>query len=318
MVRFKVVRASRLLLYIAVVLLVAVFGFLLYRMLSTGRGTETITEANLVEAGYEEAKAEKVFASANAAETSGKPLFDGSAPITVEIVKKEEPEAARPSVLIYHTHTHEAYEQVNDDPYRALEAWRTTDADHSVVRVGTELAKQLEGYGFEVVHDTTDCEGSELSTAYTRSLEALNRYDRPFDLYIDLHRDAWIDGMERAFTLSGGVASAQLMMLIGNGNGFDEKPYYAQNLAFARALEGRINAAEPGLCKPVLVKDGRYNQHIGVFSILVEVGHNKNTLDEALNAVPALAQGIHSLLVERPDSELTQMKAEYDAVRKAS
>ena len=164
--------------------------------------------------------------------------------------------------------------------------------------------------GFAVVHDETDHEGDQLSTAYTRSLATLEGYEQRFDLYIDLHRDAYVEGEPVAVTGSDGEARAPLMMLIGNGNGFDVKPYYRQNYAFACALEKRINAIEPGLCKPVLVKDGRYNQHIGVFSILVEVGHNRNTLRQALNAVQPLALAIHSLMAEAPEEELVKMQGE--------
>lgn len=313
MIRFKVVRASRLMLYIAVALLAAVLGLIAFRLFSAEGSSTTVKEANLVEARSDEAKTDPVFASSDRTVASGKtPQNSGAAPIEIEIIPTDEPVRPKTRVLIYHTHTHEAYEQVSDDPYQALEAWRTTDADHSIVRVGEELAKRLEAYGMDVTHDVTDHEGSDLSTAYTRSLETLKGYSGKFDLYIDLHRDAWIEGTERAFSAPNGESMAQLMMLIGNGNGFDEKPYYRQNLAFAQFLTQRINRVVPGLCKPVLVKDGRYNQHIGVFSILVEVGNNRNTLHEALNAVPALAEAIYSLMDEEPEPALIQMKAQYD------
>ena len=302
MIKFKVIQASKLLLYFAIGLLVLVLGLLALRFALTSPEPAMNATANLVRsADNEEAETDAVFASSDAA-------------IEIEVLPDTD-SAHMPSdqlsVLIYHTHTHEAYEQDDADPYKALEAWRTTDADHSVVRVGAELARQLESLGFEVVHDTTDHEGDDLSTAYTRSLETLENYKRRFDLYIDLHRDAWTPADAESFTGQDGTPMAQLMLLVGNGNGFDEKPYYAQNLAFAQALSERINAVEPNVCKPVLVKDGRYNQSIGVFAILAEVGHNKNTLGEALNAIPALAKGIHSLLVDRPDNQLMAMRTEY-------
>ena len=315
MVRFKVIRASRLLLIVAIVLLAAVLGLIGVKLFSPKGSAPKGTSANFVETRTnDEAKTAVVFASRVDAETESLPLDPIQPAIEIEILKEAAPAVVeKPSVLIYHTHTHEAYEQVSDDPYEALEAWRTNDADHSVVRVGEELKRQLERLGFEAVHDVTDHEGSELSTAYTRSLVTLERYDRAFDLYIDLHRDAYVDGTEESATLRSGERAAQLMMLIGNGIGFDEKPYYEQNYAFAKALERRINDAEPGLCKPVLVKDGRYNQHIGVFSILVEVGHNRNTLREALNAVPMLAEALRSLMIDSPDARLLQMKADYES-----
>ena len=273
MIRFKVVRASRLLLWAAIAILAAVILYILVRYSLSAEPQAQMSSASLVE---NEAETMMVFASSASSE-----------PIEVEVVKSNPH-----SVLIYHTHTHEDYEQVKDDPYEALEAWRTADADHSVLRVGEELARCLRELGFEVVHDETDHENDALSTAYTRSLGTLESYDRRFDLYIDLHRDAYSRGMRTRWTDADGTPMAQPMLLIGNGNGFDEKPYYAENLAFARVLTDLINRDHPGLCKDVLVKDGRYNQHIGIFAVLIEFGHNKNTLREALNTAPVVARAI--------------------------
>jgi hypothetical protein len=119
---------------------------------------------------------------------------DSIASVPGDIVSRVLPVSNSKSILIYHTHTHEAYEQDVADPYEALEAWRTTDAGHSVVRVGEALASRLRRFGFDVVHDTTDHEGNQLSTAYTRSLATLTEYRERFDLYIDLHRDAYVEG----------------------------------------------------------------------------------------------------------------------------
>ena len=288
MIRFKVVRASRILLFFAIVALAAVIGLIAARCAASGRAPEGRANASLVQAVADEAKTISVFASKAA---SGAP---GRKPDAIEVEVLRATEAPEPprSVLIYHTHTHEAYEQVTADPYEAVEAWRTADVGHSVVRVGEELARALRGLGFEVVHDETDHENAPLSTAYSRSLKTLEGYDRKFDLYIDLHRDAWVKGMPRACVCEDGAVCAQAMLLIGNGNGFDVKPDYKKNLAFARALTDKINAQQPGLCRDVMVKDGRYNQHIGTYAVLIEVGHNRNTLQEALNTVPYIAEGI--------------------------
>ena len=318
MVRFKVVRASRLLLAVSIAILVAAAGLVAYSFLAGSDGAAVNPSANLVEGAISDGvKTNAVFApsaASNGIVRDRLPLAPAEGSITIEILREEAPTPPI-RVLIYHTHSHEAYEQVSEDPYEALEAWRTADADHSVMRVGEALARELERRGLVVTHDTTDHEGQNLSTAYSRSLRTLQGYATPFDLYIDLHRDAYMEGVDEPFISADGEPMAQLMMLIGNGNGFEEKPYYAQNLAFAQALEQYINTVEPGLCKPTLVKNGRYNQHIGVFSILVEVGHNRNTLREALNAVPPLAEGIASLMIDHPDESLVQMKAEYDASR---
>lgn len=113
--------------------------------------------------------------------------------------------------------------------------------------------------------------------------------------------------------VNGDPQPARLMLLVGNGEGFTVKPHYAENLAFARALTEEINRVSPGLCKDVLVKDGRYNQNIGVFSILVEVGHNQNTLAEALDSVPALTEAIDALLIEKTNPEIEKLQMEWRA-----
>lgn len=204
----------------------------------------------------------------------------------------------RPRVLIYHTHTHEAYAQTAADPYRETESWRTEDQAHSVVRVGEALAALLTDYGFDVVHDTADYEYPKLNTAYARSLDMLEtRRAETFNLCVDLHRDAWDRSMAECAYV-GSQRAAQLMALIGNGGNFDVKPDYEANLAFAVRLSDRVNALCDGLCRPVMVKNGRYNQHLFTPSVLIEVGHNLNTLQEALASMPVLAEALCDLLKE--------------------
>ena len=309
MVRFKVVKGSHLLLGIAAIVLAGVIAAMVANAFFEREHSPSGTHASLVQHADEEkrieAKTDKVFASIDAVKETLALDPEGEG-IDIDIISR--PPEENISVLIYHTHTHEAYEQVAEDRYVAIEAWRTIDQDYSVVRVGNELAQLLRARGFSVVHDTTDHEQNELGTAYTRSLATLEAYEETFDLYIDLHRDAYIEGMPTEIIRDGSGSLAQIMFLIGNGNGFDVKPFYEENLAFAQQLTCRINEKMPGLCKDVLVKDGRYNQNIGVFSILIEVGHNRNTLREALRSLPYLADGIQSLLISEPDAGLMQLK----------
>ena len=325
MVRFRVIKGSRLLLGIAVVALALVLCLMALRFASRGSDADAvITKGDLVQGAQEEAEtASAVFASSvQAAIPQGieieilKPdpggqaspdalsasenehTDDSVAPIDLDPSGSLPPSIASPRVLIYHTHTHEAYEQAANDPYVAVEAWRTTDEAHSIVRVGAELAERLRELGIEVVHDATDHELNDLSTAYLRSEETLKSYEEPFDLYIDLHRDAYVEGVNPVAVSASGTEYAKLMLLIGKGDNFVEKPHFAENYAFARALTERLNGIEPGICRDVLVKTKRYNQHIGVYAVLIEVGNNKNTLEQALNSMPVLAAAIESVLTD--------------------
>ena len=219
--------------------------------------------------------------------------------IIIEIIRSDvptEPPVVRPRVLIYHTHTHEAYAQVESDLYVETETWRTADQTHSVVRVGEALTELLRRHGFEVIHDTTDHEPPKLSTAYSRSLKTLEGYaGEKFDLYIDLHRDAYNESMADHAEYKGQKV-AQLMMLVGNGGEYEVRPDYEANLQFAQRLTDCINNKAPGVCRAVMVKNGRYNQHVGTPAILIEAGHNENTLQQALSSMPVLADALGEMM----------------------
>ncbi len=298
MVRFKVIRGSRLLLGAAIAFLLIVLCLLAAQRLLADRDSSASSGGIGQLVSTEEPGGAEAY-SAFAPSASG-------AGIEISVIlpdfRYSDGNSAgdtAPSILIYHTHTHEAYEQTPADPYEALEAWRTLDGSHSVVRVGAELAKLLRQRGFSVVHDITDHEQSDLSTAYLRSEETLQSYAETFDLYIDLHRDAYSEGMQTTAKCEDGVSRAMLMLLVGRADSFSEKPDFEENLAFATELTSRINAMEPGLCKDVLIKKNRYNQHIGTPSILLEVGTNRNTLQEALDSMPAVADALQEILFNR-------------------
>ena len=224
----------------------------------------------------------------------------------IEVLEAQTP-TPRKRVLIYHTHTYEAYEPTKDDPYQPTEQWRTADSAHNVVRVGEELAGLLRGLGVEVVHDITAFEPPSLSSAYTRSLEMLKKRIQAgerYDLYIDLHRDAYAASYTGPNTVTaGGVEAAKLMLLIGKGEGqtgqgFDEKPDWEGNLAIAQSVTDALNAQCAGLCRDVCVKSGRFNQHVSLGCVLIEAGNNRNTLGEVLAAMPYLADAIAQCLCQ--------------------
>ena len=309
MVRIKVYKASHLAVAAAAVLLAVVLAAVLIGLAMNG-GVDAVGVFSEIWAAEEVTAAFSVFDSGRAPII---PVLDSGEPaenehtdetveeIIIEVLRGEAEETmapvAKPRVLIYHTHTHEAYAQSEEDPYVETEAWRTADQAHSVVRVGEALAGLLERYGFEVVHDTTDHEPPKLSTAYARSLKTLESYaGERFDLYIDLHRDAYNESMADCAVVNGQRA-AQLMVLIGNGGDYEVRPDYEANLRFAQRLTGEINGIAPGLCREVMVKNGRYNQHVGTPAILIEAGHNENTLQEALASMPYLADALKGLMM---------------------
>jgi len=276
-VRFKVVKGSHLLLAVSIAALLIV-------VLLIGLQASSGADAQGTGSG---AKVEQTFALANSDRITIRVLPDPSA----------SPAPEPRFIRIYHTHTHEAYEQVAYDPYEAVETWRTEDPAHSVVRVGEALAAALEEHGFRVTHDRTDHELDSLSDSYVRALGTLKSYEETFDLYIDLHRDAYVEGMLPHLNLNG-TEYAQLMLLVGKGDRYsaENKPEYEKNLRFAQRLTQEMNAIAQGICRNPTVKIGRYNQHIGTPAILLEVGHNRNTLRQAIASMPVVAQAISKIL----------------------
>lgn len=236
-------------------------------------------------------------------------------PQAVEVAAVADPPA--PHILIYHTHATEAYLPTEAEPYEASGKWRTQDAEKSVVAVG-ELLKQLleTEYGIGVLHDTGNYEPPRLAGAYSRSLAAMERYQTQYPsitIFIDVHRDAYGSAQEidepKDYVELDGKQVARLMFVVGTGagatgTGFGQKPDFESNLALAQAITDRLSAQNASLTRDVRIKTGRYNQHVSASCLLVEAGHNANTLTQAKNAMPYLAQAI-AACIDTPKTPAT-------------
>ena len=205
-------------------------------------------------------------------------------------------------VLIYHTHTWEAFEQEAGNRYQETEKWRSKDDAFNMIAVGNALTHALEALGCTVAHDETAFEPPDLSTAYQRSLEMLDRRQaagESYDLYIDLHRDAVASASTLKRTVNvAGEEIARFMVLVGKGQGYTEKPDWQANYAVAEKLTQSLNQQVEGLCRDIKVKAGRFNQHIAPCCVLIECGLNYNTLEEVLRGIPYLAQAINETLAQ--------------------
>lgn len=234
---------------------------------------------------------------------------DSSSVFQVEILHETvvPPSYTGRKVLIYHTHTYEAFEQIEGNQYEQTERWRTKDANHNVIAVGKALAATLRAMGIDVVHDVTAFEPPTLDDAYERSLSMLEKRKssgESYDLYIDLHRDAVSSTSTIKKTVNiGGEDVARFMVLVGQGTtgGYTEKPDWEKNLEIAQRITNCMNNACANLARDVKIKTGRFNQHIDNCCVLIECGMNTNTLDEVLAGIPYLAQAVAETLTYAPD-----------------
>lgn len=249
----------------------------------------------------------------------------GRVPLTIEVIGRQTDALAaaavrdeeKPSVLLYHTHTWEAYEMTEEAQYVPTETWRTRDERYNMLRVGEELARCLRDLGFAVVHDTTAFEPPNLSGAYTRSLAMLEERlaaGETYDYIFDIHRDAY-SGLYNGANCAeqDGKKIAYVMLLVGKGTGatgagFDERPDWPQNLDLAQRITACMNAQVEGVSREVKVKTGRFNQHVSTGALLIEVGNNRNTLEEALAACPVIAQAIAQVHAQDTSDELAHVR----------
>ena len=235
--------------------------------------------------------------------------------IIIKLIGAEDPEdrlltGGEPTVLIYHTHDTEAYRPDGEDAYEPSGNFRTEDDAQNVFAVGEELKNRLEEYGIIAVHAAEKHEKPLINSAYERSIETMRRYKEMYPslvLFIDLHRDGVADtGYEDDFVTVDGLECARMMFVVGTGSSGKssqyaedpaedeepETPDFEGNYALARALTEALLSYDPGLARKIRVKAGNYNQQAGPRCLLVEVGHNGNTLAQAKNAMKYLAKAI--------------------------
>ncbi len=206
----------------------------------------------------------------------------------------------QPKVLILHSHATESYTQTAQFSYTPSASYRTLDIQYNMIRVGQALKQALEAKGIVVIHDTTLHDHPSYNDAYVNSRETaaywLEKYPS-ISLVIDLHRDASDSaaGQLNTAAVVDGENAAQLMLVVGSNAGGRNHPHWERNMALAAKLHAQLEKRFPGLCRPISFRTERFNQDLSAGALLIEVGAAGDTLEEALIAAEALAEGIADL-----------------------
>ena len=219
--------------------------------------------------------------------------------LTEEIMNPENITINNKDVLIFHTHSCESYTSSDSYTYTPTGNYRTTDLNYTVTRVGTELATQLQQYGITTIHNTDYHDYPAYNGSYTRSLQTVERIlkTNPTDIIIDLHRDAIGSRPDYAPIVKiGNDVAAQIMYVIGTNEGGLNHPNWQQNLKFAIKVQQKAEEMYPGLFKPIMLTEYRYNQHAGKYASIMEVGATGNTLEQCLTSMKYLAKVLDEVI----------------------
>lgn len=183
-----------------------------------------------------------------------------------------------PEVLIYHSHTMEAY-GCND----------STDFSKSVVGVGETLVEELKKYGISAINDKSI--NTSYDESYPRSAETVKKYLKKygdFKIIIDLHRDSVEDKNTMTTTLNN-ENMAKIMFVTADNN-----PHAKDNQKLMNKLNDMAIKLFPGLCRGVngmhRGKNNAFNQNLSKNSILIEVGSQVNTPQESNTSAKYIAR----------------------------
>ena len=211
-------------------------------------------------------------------------------------------DTTEPQVLILHTHTTEGYMTYAADYYNAADRHRTDDHTRNVCAVGEAVRLTLAAYGITAIHDTTVHDSPVYSGAYTRSAAVAETYLKEYptiQVVLDLHRDSVEEGgaLVRPVATVEGKKAAQMMLITGvvSTEGLPH-PHWEQNLTLSSHWQAALDEVSPDLMRPLNLTASRYNQHLSPGWVLVEVGAEGNTVEEAVYAGQILARTLAELL----------------------
>lgn len=186
-------------------------------------------------------------------------------------------------VGIYNTHNSESYSGDGGLEHRFGE-------NGDVVTVGETLKKALEQNGIGAVHSLQIHDAVEFMKAYSKSVVTATQMTKDYPsmkVLIDVHRDGLPLGVPKRTTNVKGQKVSRVLVIIGKKN-----PHWQKNEALAKDLIALGEKKYPGLFMPNIsyAADARYNQHLSDGALLLEIGSQLNTVDEANGAAEAVAE----------------------------
>lgn len=204
---------------------------------------------------------------------------------------------AAPQVLIVHTHATECYYPSDSATYSDDWPTRTTDKTKNVVAVGKVLKDKLNEAGIITIQSETLHDKDAYTGSYDRSRETIKEYLEKYpsiQIVLDIHRDSitYDDNSKLKPTVTvNGKKAAQIMIISGCEAGpVTDFPDWIENLRFGLRLQQSFETTYPLLARPLFFAQKLYNQDLKHCSLLIEMGSEANTLEEAKYSAELLAE----------------------------
>lgn len=193
-------------------------------------------------------------------------------------------------VLLYHTHNAETY-------LPSAGVSKVSGQNGGVVQAAQVFQQALQqNYGIRTIHNTTLHDYPNWNKSYQNSLSSVQqllKVNPEVQAVFDIHRDAGFTSKAPTTATINGKKAARIMLVIGANH-----DNWKENLAFAQALEEACDRLYPGLLRDKMhIKEtGRYNQQVHPHAVLLEIGSDLNTQEEADYAMECFAQVVYEVL----------------------
>lgn len=208
-----------------------------------------------------------------------------------------------PQVLILHTHATESYIRHNESYYTQNDTARTTDNAYNMVSLGKIISDKLNSAGIVTLHDTTQHDNPSYNESYSRAANTICSYLKKhpsIKIVIDLHRDALAANdtdKVKVTTEIDGKKAAQIMLVMGSQSGNVKNfPNWKENLKLATKLQKTVEDMYPSLARAIHFMPKNYNESLTTGSMLIEIGTDGNSLEEAKYSAELLSNALINLL----------------------
>lgn len=203
-----------------------------------------------------------------------------------------------PQVLIMHTHTTESF---SEESYVRGAPDRNLDEAKNITAVGAAMAKVFEKNGIGVIHDRTVHDYPSYNGAYQKAAATINKNlanNKGIKVVLDVHRDGITrsDGTKVKLVADiNGQKTAQIMLVVGTDVNLAHDNW-RENFKLASKIQGKATEMFPSLMRPIDLRQERFNEQLTKGSLIVEVGSNGNTMEEAIRGGEAIAEVVCKVL----------------------